>query len=222
MWQHSTPVMTLWVAGATGVLVALAALALTAVVRRFSTTSWHVPAAAVLGALAPALARSWLELLGLALMAISFGSLLAVDAAVHRLPRVLLWPAVAALPVFVGAASNGDLAAVMRTATWTAAPLGTAAAGSAVFLAFFGLLGVASGGGLGFGDVVLAPFIGFVAGFYGWGAVVGTLLATFIFSGLYAAILLAGHRATRATHVAFGPWMVVGVVVGLAVGGWGA
>lgn len=212
------PAATLAAAAAAAAAAALLALALTPRVRRYAETWWHLPAAAGLAGLAAFVASSPAELAGLTLVAASFGSLLAVDAAVHRLPRPLLWPVAVAVPVLALAAVAPDYVALRSAATWSAPPLGSALGAAGVFVAFFLVLGLASRGALGFGDVVLAPFVGFVAGYYGWGAAVAALLATFLLSGLYATALLAIGRATRSSHVAFGPWMVLGGVVGIAVG----
>jgi len=42
--------------------------------------------------------------------------------------------------------------------------------------------------------------------------------AAFLLGGVVAIVLLLTHRAGRRTKIPFGPWMVVGAFVGVAVG----
>jgi len=71
------------------------------------------------------------------------------------------------------------------------------------------------GGGLGFGDVKLAGLLGLLLGWLGWGAVVVSVLAAFVIGGVIAMILLIARRASRSSHIAFGPAMILGAWVAL-------
>jgi leader peptidase (prepilin peptidase)/N-methyltransferase len=72
--------------------------------------------------------------------------------------------------------------------------------------------------GLGFGDVRLAGVLGIVLGGLGWGPLFVGVYAGFLLGGVLGALL----RLTKVVpqrHVAFGPFMLLGALVGIA---WGA
>jgi leader peptidase (prepilin peptidase)/N-methyltransferase len=52
----------------------------------------------------------------------------------------------------------------------------------------------------------------------GWGTLVVGAFAAFLLGGLYSIGLLATRRATRSSGIPFGPWMLLGAAVGIAVG----
>ena len=81
------------------------------------------------------------------------------------------------------------------------------------------VLALISPSGLGMGDVKLAGLLGIVLGWYGWEQVLAGTIAAFVLGGLAAVVLLVTARADRRTHLAFGPWMIAGAVVGLV---WGS
>jgi leader peptidase (prepilin peptidase)/N-methyltransferase len=68
---------------------------------------------------------------------------------------------------------------------------------------------------LGFGDVKLAGLLGLLMGWLGWGPVIVSVLAAFVIGGLSALILLVAGRASRSSHIAFGPSMILGALVAL-------
>lgn len=76
--------------------------------------------------------------------------------------------------------------------------------------------------GLGFGDVKLAPGLGAVLGWYGWGTVVLGTFAGFLFGGLYGLGLVLARRAGRRTTIPFGPFLIAGAFVGLVIGAYAA
>ena len=45
----------------------------------------------------------------------------------------------------------------------------------------------------------------------------GRLAAAFVLAALYALVLIALRRADGSTRIAFGPWMVAGAIIGVAV-----
>lgn len=68
---------------------------------------------------------------------------------------------------------------------------------------------------LGFGDVKLAGALGIVMGFFSpinllW----GTLL-TFVSAGVFSLILLMRKKASLKTHIAFGPFMLLGTMLAM-------
>jgi leader peptidase (prepilin peptidase)/N-methyltransferase len=69
------------------------------------------------------------------------------------------------------------------------------------------------GSGMGGGDVKLAPTVGMILGYLGWEFVLIGSLATFLLAALWGLALVVTRRATRKTHIAFGPFMVIGTLV---------
>lgn len=125
----------------------------------------------------------------------------AVDLDVHRLPNDLTRPM--ALVAAGGAAlltlPSGDLAGLGRALV----------AGTGLAAAYL-LLSVLTRGGIGLGDVKLALPVGTVLGLLGWAPVLlGTWIA-FGLGALAATVLMLRRRATRSTHLAFGPAMTAG------------
>ena len=121
-----------------------------------------------------------------------------IDLDVHRLPIGLVVPTGGATVV---------LLAVAILATDVARWQGTVI-GAAVMGGFYLLLAVMPGGGVGGGDVRLAPLIGAVLGFLGLGQVVIGMAAGFLLGGVAAVFLLLTRRAgaedtlrVRAVHV---------------------
>jgi len=89
-------------------------------------------------------------------------------------------------------------------------------AGLALFVGYLVLALVSpGGGGLGLGDVKLAGVLGLLLGWLGWGPAIVSVLAAFVIGGVIALILLLVGRASRSSHVAFGPSMILGAWVAL-------
>lgn len=59
----------------------------------------------------------------------------------------------------------------------------------------------------------LAPTVGLILGYLGWGAVLIGSLMTFLLAGLWGVALVVTRRATRKSNIAFGPFMVMGTVM---------
>ena len=72
--------------------------------------------------------------------------------------------------------------------------------------------------GLGAGDVKLAGVLGLYLGWLGWPTLVLGAFAGFLAGGLVSLALLAARRATLATRVPFGPSMVAGALLAIAIG----
>ena len=75
------------------------------------------------------------------------------------------------------------------------------------------------GGGIGRGDVKLAPIIGAWLGLYGAGVAFGGLLTAVIVGGIYAFALLLSRKAKWSSTVAFAPALVVGSLIAWFVTG---
>ncbi|MGW3625744.1 prepilin peptidase [Streptomyces sp. NPDC000880] len=140
-----------------------------------------------------------------------FAVLLAlVDRNVQRLPDQLTLPLAAAAAALLGVAAllPGD------AGSWPAALLGGLVLGAAYFVLFF-----VHPGGMGFGDVKLALSLGVVLGWYGWAVLFTGAFAGFLLGSVYGLGLIVLRRAGRKTAIPFGPFMIVGALAGLLLGG---
>ncbi|GEM_PF-114332 len=140
-----------------------------------------------------------------------YGALAAVDLDVHRLPDVLTLPAY-------------PLVGALLAAAWLATPAGGGAARRAALaglgtLVLFGALHLLSGRRLGLGDVKLSGPLGALLGWQSLDHVLLGVYAMFLCGGAAALWLLIRRRASRTTRLAFGPAMVAGAVLALAIGG---
>ena len=143
-----------------------------------------------------------------ALASTVLGLVAVIDLEHRRIPNVIVIPAtVAALVwVFGVAAATGDWVVLVR-----------AVACGGGFFAVLLVIALVSGG-MGFGDVKLAAFIGLVTGRFGVGVAVAGALGGFIFGGLVSVALLLARRRGRKDTLAFGPWMAAGAVAALLAG----
>ena len=73
--------------------------------------------------------------------------------------------------------------------------------------------------GLGYGDVRLSGVLGIALGYVGTAELVVGVYAGFLLGGVGGA-LLTMLRVVHRKHVPFGPFMLVGAVVGLLAGDW--
>jgi leader peptidase (prepilin peptidase)/N-methyltransferase len=153
-----------------------------------------------------ALAPAWIALAWIA------APIVRTDLARHRIPDVLNLAAISAggflllIPWDAGAYGRAWLAALAVTA---------------------GLLALAliTPSGLGMGDVKLAPALGLYLGYLGWGAVLIGVVAGFVLGALAALGLLARDALARKPvsgalrrSLPFGPFLLLGTLVGLASG----
>ena len=145
-----------------------------------------------------------LELLAWLALVVIGARLAVVDIAEHRLPnRLLLMLAVVSTALLAGASAlSADPARFLRALI----------CGSLVFAALLAAALLAPSG-LGMGDVKLGFVTGLFLGWLGWEwAYWGTLLG-FALGGSWAVILLVRRRGTLSTAIAFGPCMLLGVLV---------
>ncbi|MEV0601291.1 A24 family peptidase [Streptomyces sp. NPDC050315] len=134
-----------------------------------------------------------------------------VDAAVHRLPDVLTLPAAGAAAALLGAAALLP----GHRGSWTGALLGGLALAAAYFVLF-----LIRPDGLGFGDVKLALTLGIALGWYGWAVLFLGAFAGFVLGSVYGIGLVLARRADRKSAMPFGPFMVLGALLGLLLGGY--
>jgi len=99
------------------------------------------------------------------------------------------------------------------------APIVVAVASAGVWLAVYGGVWLATAGrGMGLGDVVLAPLLGLVLGWLGWGSSLVGLAGGFVLGAVVGVALIAAGRAGRRSRVPHGPFMLAGAALGLFVG----
>ncbi|MBK9740435.1 MAG: prepilin peptidase [Actinobacteria bacterium] len=150
-------------------------------------------------------------LLPLVLVLGSAGIALAfIDVDHHRLPDSIVLPL---YPVtVVGLVLDGLL-----SDHW---PWQSMLIGAGAWLVLIGGLWFFSGGrGMGFGDVKLAPVLGATLGWVGVGSALVGLMAAFVLGGVAGVLLLILRRAGRRSQIPFGPYLLVGALVGLFWGG---
>jgi leader peptidase (prepilin peptidase) / N-methyltransferase len=170
----------------------------------------------VMTALLAGLLAGTVELLGLrpatAALAWAAGAAVvlgAVDLLSHRLPDRVTYPAyaVCAAALLVDAAVLG---------TWGALVRGLLAA--AASFAIGALAAVLSPEGFGFGDVKLLGLLGLVLGWFGWGVLLTGVFLGLLTGALVSLLLLATRRAGWRTAIPFGPPLLTGAVLVLALG----
>jgi leader peptidase (prepilin peptidase) / N-methyltransferase len=134
----------------------------------------------------------------------------AVDLASHRLPDRVTFPAYAVC----GAALVVDAAVL---GSWPSLLRAILAAGAAFTLS----AGVAAivPEGLGYGDVKLLGLLGLVLGWAGWGVLLAGVLLGLLTGALVSVALMAARRAGWRTALPFGPPLLVGAVLALALAG---
>lgn len=139
-------------------------------------------------------------------------ALAVIDLDVHRLPdKIVLpsYPVVAALlllPVVLDRDGPGLVPVLIRVAV----------GGAALWLFYF-LLVVIYPAGMGGGDVKLAGLLGMYLGFRGWPELVVGGAAGFALGGVLSVLLLATGVVTRKTMLPYGPFMLAGAWLAMAV-----
>lgn len=136
-------------------------------------------------------------------------ALTVIDLDLHRLPDALTLPS-----YLVGAALLGAAAAAGAGHT----PFLRALAGMAALYSFYLLLRLVHPGGMGGGDVKLAGVVGLYLAWLGWGAVVVGTFTAFLTGGVVGLGLIAWRGASRKSRIPFGPFMLLGALVGVLVG----
>jgi leader peptidase (prepilin peptidase)/N-methyltransferase len=132
-----------------------------------------------------------------------------IDLEQYRIPNRILVPTVlAAIPLLgLAALGEGGVSAFLRA-------LG---GGLAAFAALL-VLALISPRGMGMGDVKLALVLGLYLGFLGWGEVFLGLFIGFLFGALAGLVLIATGLRGRKDFLPFGPFLAAGTVVAVL---WG-
>lgn len=141
-------------------------------------------------------------------------ALAVVDWRTRLLPTRLVAPAYALVLVLLPLAAlvDGDARGLWR-AGW----------GWVVLGGLFLLLWLVYPAGMGYGDVRLSGVLGLALGYAGWGALVVGILAAFTLGAL-GGLLLSALRVVDRRSYPFGPFLLLGALVGVLVGapvaGW--
>jgi leader peptidase (prepilin peptidase)/N-methyltransferase len=133
-----------------------------------------------------------------------------VDLASHRLPDRVTYPtyAVCGAALLVDAAVLDSWGALVRALAAAAVAFAVAAGAAAI-----------SAEGLGFGDVKLLGLLGLVLGWAGWGVLLAGIFLGLLTGALVSLVLVATRRAGWRTAVPFGPPLLTGAVLALALQG---
>jgi leader peptidase (prepilin peptidase) / N-methyltransferase len=133
-----------------------------------------------------------------------------VDLLVHRLPDRVTFPAcaVCAAALTVDAAVLDAWGPLLRALVAAAAAFAVAAAAAAV-----------SPEGLGFGDVKLLGLLGLVLGWVGWGVLLTGVFLGLVAGAVLSLALLVTRRAGWRTALPFGPPLLAGAALALALTG---
>jgi leader peptidase (prepilin peptidase)/N-methyltransferase len=167
---------------------------------------------AVLGGLLGALT---FDRFGFSLEMFAYGLMIAmcieqsiIDYTTHRLPRgVTFRAAIVGGPLLALAAINHD----------DNGRIGVMFASFIITLVLFALLAAISRGGIGGGDVRLAPVLAMFLGWLGASHVYIGLGSGFILGGVVAAGMLITRRASTSTRIAFGPFLCIGAIIAVFV-----
>ncbi len=175
----------------------------------FGVVAWFAADAILRAETLPAMIAAILVLLAYLYLAAISIALALIDLDVKRLPNAIVLPAYIVAVVLFGIASIllGDYSMLVR-----------AAISMVILAAAYFAMALAYPKGMGLGDVKLAGVLGFYLGWVSWGALAVGAFAAFILGGLYGVVLIVARRATRKSGIPFGPWMLVGAWIGIAVG----
>ena len=167
-----------------------------------------VACAVLFGAMAVRFQDSWALPAYLVLTA-GLVALSLIDLQHYLLPNRIVFPLAVSMVVLLalGAAGDRDGSALVR------ALLG----GGAGFVAL-GILHIASPRSMGFGDVKLTFVLGLALGWLGWGELVLGLFLGFLYGAVVGVTLMALRLRGRKDHVPFGPFLAAGTLTAVL---WG-
>ena len=133
-----------------------------------------------------------------------------IDIDLKRLPDALTLPSypVALILLGIGLLGSHDLHQLVR------AVICGAIAGAFYFVVWF-----AYPKGMGFGDVKLSGVLGLYLGWLGYGELVTGLFLGFLYGGVFGIGLILFKDGGRKTKVPFGPFMLLGALTSILVGG---
>lgn len=132
-----------------------------------------------------------------------------IDIDTRRLPFVIVrqtWIVTAALVVFA-AGLSGDWSGILR-----------AVIGSAVLGAFYFTLVLIKPDGMGWGDFLYSWTLGGFLGWFGWATLVVGTFSAFLVGGVVSVGAVAATRRIKGVTIPFGPSLIVGAFIGVALG----
>jgi leader peptidase (prepilin peptidase)/N-methyltransferase len=131
-----------------------------------------------------------------------------IDWRTRLLPTRIIAPTYLALVplVAIAALASGEPGLMLRAAIGWALMGGT-----------YVLLWVVYPAGMGYGDVRLSGILGIVLGYLGWGQLALGGWSGFLLGGLGGLVLVA-VKVIDKKHNPFGPWMLIGALVGIIAG----
>lgn len=132
-----------------------------------------------------------------------------IDLDVRRLPNALTLPSYGIAGALLGVAAFAGAGS---------APFVRALLGMAALFGFYFLLVLVYPSGMGFGDVKLAGVLGLYLGWLGWGAVVVGAFSGFLLGALVGVGLMLFRGAGRKAKIPFGPFMLLGALIGVLAG----
>ncbi|MFK3982842.1 prepilin peptidase [Micromonospora sp. NPDC050397] len=168
-------------------------------------------------------ARPAVETVAFAWWALCAVPLLFVDLAVHRLPDRLTYPAALGTWALLGLATltpgtgSGGAGSGGSPGQGAADWLRALVAGAAVALVFAASTLLLGRRGFGLGDAKLVLSSAAVLGWLGWSFVVFGLMVAFAAAALTGLVLLAAGRVRWSGHLPFGPFLILGSFVALAL-----
>jgi leader peptidase (prepilin peptidase) / N-methyltransferase len=90
--------------------------------------------------------------------------------------------------------------------------------GMAALAAFYALVWLVYPAGMGFGDVKLAGVVGLYLAWLGWDQLVVGAFAAFLVGAVVSIAIVAIAGGGRKTRVPFGPFMLIGLLIGIYAG----
>jgi leader peptidase (prepilin peptidase)/N-methyltransferase len=132
-----------------------------------------------------------------------------IDLRTKRLPREI---------TYTGMVLGGVALAIAALVLDEPERVWMAALGAAIALVTMWLIYKFSRGGMGDGDVRLAPLLGMFLGWINPGIVLPGLFFGFLAGAVVGVAMMAVNRAGRRTALPFGPFLALGTIVGIFVG----
>ena len=143
--------------------------------------------------------------IGFGVAVVPLGALFTIDSYVHRLPRQIAFTTT--IPLFIllmiESGPGGRGAVVVSAAVNTAIAWG---------------LRAATRGSLGPGDVMVAPILGSIVGWFDPWSLATLWLSASVLGAVWSIGLVVSGRRSKSDHIAYGPFLIVGTLVAV----WGS